>query len=432
MKVVGIIAEYNPFHEGHKYQLEKIRHETAADYIVVVMSGDYVQRGMPAFLPKHRRAESALRNGADLILELPVGNAASSAEFFACGGVSLLEQLGCIDYLCFGAETDHLSILKKIAVVLADEPAFYIATLKSGLQKGLNFPAARSEALLQYLSDHSSSQEDTIADFSYEEIEQILLSPNNILAIEYLKVLNRLHSQIKPILIQRLGNPYHDQLLDFSKYPSASALRSLVSTLTGTETFQKFKANLISDNKETIYREYIDAIEQNKYLTPADFNLLIHYQLLNETAESLLRYQDFPESLANRIEKNRNVFSDFESFCEKIKSKELTQTRIQRALLHMLLNITDVEKTVPYARVLGFRKSSGPLLHKIKNCSSIPLVTKAADAERIFSALPPVHAAKASQQFSQTIHASNIYESVWSAKTKKEYTNEYQKKILIL
>ena len=187
MKVTGIIAEYNPFHRGHKYQIDYCKKELGADYVVIAMSGDYVQRGTPALLSKHMRAEMALRCGADLVLEMPVATSTASAEAFAMGGVSILDGLHVIDTLCFGSESGEVSALQELAEILVKEPEEYRRLLKESLSNGLSFPAARSQSLMEYFKDpHNFAGDDFDGVLTplLNQIAQILSSPNNILGIE--------------------------------------------------------------------------------------------------------------------------------------------------------------------------------------------------------------------------------------------------------
>lgn len=211
MKIIGIIAEYNPFHNGHAYQITTIRERTGADFVIVAMSGDFVQRGAPAILDKYARAQMALSCGADLVLELPALWATASAEHFAMAGVTLFEKMGLVDGICFGAETDNLPLLTAIADILADEPEAYRTLLASYLKTGAAFPKARASALADFVAMHEMHLTD--------DLHEVLSSPNNILAIEYLKALRRRHSSMTPYLIRREGSGYHDTALA----PTASA-----------------------------------------------------------------------------------------------------------------------------------------------------------------------------------------------------------------
>lgn len=199
MKTAGIIAEYNPFHKGHEYQIRYTKERLKADYVIVAMSGDYVQRGTPALISKHARAEMALRCGADLVLEMPVSISTASAEAFAMGGVSLLDSLGIVDILCFGSESGEISALKELAEILVEEPEEYKKLLKSFLSEGLTFPAARSQALTEYFKNprnFNGDDFDGVLTPLLNEVTQILNTPNNILGIEYCKALLRLNSRI--------------------------------------------------------------------------------------------------------------------------------------------------------------------------------------------------------------------------------------------
>ena len=226
MNVIGIIAEYNPFHNGHAYQIAHVRKNLHADYIVVAASGDYVQRGEPALLDKYTRARMALSSGADVVLELPVLWSTASAELFADAGISLFEKMGCVNGICFGAERGDLALLRRIADVLADEPADLKASLKHNLKSGSTFPKAREAALLSYFS--GSAGQNGALPVSAEALSSLLASPNNILALEYLKSLRRRASSITPYLLKREGAAYHETSIrsGASEVPaSASAIR---------------------------------------------------------------------------------------------------------------------------------------------------------------------------------------------------------------
>ena len=186
MKTIGIIAEFNPFHNGHKYLIDKCRKDLHADRVVVVMSGDYVQRGAPAIIDKFTRAKCAVNLGADLVIELPIYYSLGSAEYFAKGAVSILSGLGCIDYLCFGSEFPDVNKLYEISDIISNEPPVYKDVLSTGLKDGLSFPAARAKALNEQLKNTSKG-------YDQAEYEDLLSSPNTILGIEYLRALNTLN-----------------------------------------------------------------------------------------------------------------------------------------------------------------------------------------------------------------------------------------------
>ena len=411
MKTVGLITEYNPFHNGHAYHIEKAKMLTGADRVIVVMSGDFVQRGAPAVMPKHLRAESALLSGASLIIELPVCFATGSAEYFAQGSISLLNQLGCIDSICFGSECGDLHLLKEIAQILADEPIEYQAALKQALKEGASFPAARQEALNIYSDKYS----------------EILASPNNILGIEYLKALAKIHSKMEPFTIKRIGAGYHDMDID-GQFSSATAIRSDIYQLADVNSSsESIPLTHIQTQVPSSCHELMKENYQTRYPVKSDdFSLLLKAKLLSETADSLSHYLDMSPELANRILRLRNDYLSFEQFCDLLKTKELTRSRISRSLIHVLLGITNdwltaMKAPAPYARILGFRKDHADLLGILKQTSDIPLITSPARA---------VLADTARQMLELDIYASDLYESVITDLYGTPFHNELTKQIV--
>ncbi len=396
MKIVGIIAEYNPFHNGHEYHIAKALEITGADVALVVMSGDFVQRGTPAILSKHLRAQMALNGGASLVLELPVQYATGSAEYFAYGAVSLLDKLGCVDSLCFGSECGDLSKMQEIAKIFADEPEAYKIFLQDYLKQGFTFPLARQYALRDYLYS--------------DEFDGILSSPNNILGVEYLKSLYRLNSKIKPYTIPRITSNYHDQELQ-ETYSSASAIRNALKK----SSFDELSAQLNGANF-TLLKE---AFNKHYPVYANDFSLLLKYKLMRESKSTLTAYADVSEDLANRILKHLNEYRNFEQFCDLLKTKELTYTRISRALLHILLDIHNEDyKRISYARVLGFKKKDTEMLSKIKQCADIPIITKLAGC-------------LSANDLALDIQTADLYESVVTDKFQTAFQSEYTKQIVI-
>ncbi len=411
MKTVGLITEYNPFHNGHAYHIEKAKMLTGADRVIVVMSGDFVQRGAPAVMPKHLRTESALLSGASLIIELPVCFATGSAEYFAQGSISLLNRLGCIDSICFGSECGDLHLLKEIAQILADEPIEYQAALKQALKEGASFPAARQEALNIYSDKYS----------------EILASPNNILGIEYLKALAKIHSKMEPFTIKRIGAGYHDMDID-GQFSSATAIRSDIYQLADVNSSsESLPLTHIQTQVPSSCHELMKKNYQTRYPVKADdFSLLLKAKLLSETAGSLSHYLDMSPELANRILRLRNDYLSFEQFCDLLKTKELTRSRISRSFIHVLLGITNdwltaMKAPAPYARILGFRRDHADLLGILKRTSDIPLITSPARA---------VLADTAYQMLELDIYASNLYESVITDLYGTPFHNELTKQII--
>ena len=412
MKICGIIAEYNPFHNGHKYHIEQSMNLSGADYNIVVMSGNFVQRGAPALMDKHTRTNAVLLNGADLVIELPVYYATGSAEYFSNGAVSLLDQLGVVTHLCFGSECGHLSLLQEIASIYANEPEAFKESLQRKLKLGHSFPVARAAALIEVCPHLSASL-------------SVLSSPNNILGIEYIKSLIRRNSSIQPLTITRSGSGYHDRELT-NPLSSATAIRQAL----GNKISLKRLSDQLPPEALSVYQEYSD---RSAFLYPDDLSSLLHYKLLSCRAEGYTSYMDVSEDLSDRIAKNLYKFKTFSQFCDLLKTKELTHSRISRSLLHILLDIrkNDVDPYVqnldytPYARILGFRRQAAPLLHELGTHTQIPLVSKLADAYKVLDE-PSLSMLK------REITASDIYNSVRSGKSKSEMTNEYSTPIVIL
>ena len=438
MKTAGIIAEYNPFHKGHEYQIRYTKEKLKADYVIVAMSGDYVQRGTPALISKHARAEMALRCGADLVLEMPVSVSTASAEAFAMGGVSLLDGLGVVDMLCFGSESGEISALKELAEILVEEPEEYKKLLKSFLSEGLTFPAARSQALTEYFKNPRNFNGD---DFDgvlaplLNEVTQILNTPNNILGIEYCKALLRLNSKIRPVTIRREGMGYHESALpvrsrdtealsqtsqsptDF--FASATAIRNLI--LQDSPDLD----TLASQIPEPAFPVFQKAVNSGEFLTESSLDSILSYCLMRENEKKLSSYMDVSEDLARRIINQQNLLLSFSQSVSVLKTRELTQTRIQRALLHIILNIHTAPAQIPFARVLGFRRESSELLSQIKQHSRIPLITKLADAQNLLDS-------EGNQILSETVFSSNLYEKLLCLKTGKKFCHESQKQLIII
>lgn len=435
MKVTGIIAEYNPFHKGHKYQIDYCKKKLNSDYVIVAMSGDYVQRGTPALLPKHVRAEMALRCGADLILEMPVSVSTASAEAFAMGGVSMLDGLHIVDSLCFGSEYGEVSALMELAEILVEEPEEYRQLLKEFLSNGLSFPSARCQALTEYFKNpHNFTGDDFDGVLTplLNQIVQILNSPNNILGIEYCKALLRLKSNIKPVTLKRQGMGYHETLAetdgsdrfsctDGNTFASASAIRELLKATLTPETISR----IASQVPDEISLLLASSLQRNGFLTEDALDPLLSYCILKENADSFCSYLDVSRDLAERIMNRSNELNGFLQAASFLKTKELTQSRIQRALLHIILGIREVPATVPYARVLGFRRESSTLLKEIKDSSSIPLITKLADANSLLDE-------SGRSLLYETVFSSNLYEKLLCRKNGRNFVHEYQKQLVIL
>lgn len=412
-KAVGIIAEYNPFHKGHEYQIQQAKEQTGANIAIILMSGDFVQRGTPAIFAKHQRTAMALLGGADIVFELPSFYACGSAEYFSSGAVSVFNALNSIDFLCFGSESGEIDTCRFLGKLLADEPKLYKKKLRSFLKQGLSFPVARKSALAEYLKEK---------DIPFSE--DFLDTPNNILGIEYCKSLAAQNSSIVPVTIKRIGSSYHETSLS-SEYPSASAIRRELIAAWNT---QKFLSDTLKNAQPPAVKDYLCALLENEtFLIEDDFSLLLKYELMKNTPESLCAFSDMSPDLARRIYHHLNTFETFTQFAEQLKTKELTYTRICRALLHVLLNIpSDLPAISPaYVRLLGFKKESSSFLRILQKNSDIPIITKAADYKKL---LPK----EAHSLFEKDLFASNLYETVKCNKKSTAFTNDLQKPPIIL
>ena len=348
-KVIGIIAEYNPFHNGHLYHLQKSLQMTHSSYSVAVVSGNFTQRGSTSLVDKWAKTEIAIKNGIDLVLELPLLYSISSAENFAEGAIKILDSLKVIDYLSFGSESGDISTLNMIADILYKEPKAYKNILSHELSKGLSFPKARENALLMYLND--------IRRFS-----NVLSSPNNILGIEYLKALKKLKSPIIPVTVERYNAGYHDTSYN-GNVASATAIRNIVKN-NGWDILRK----VVPENTFSTLLENIKV----GHVVPdlSVFEKQIIYNLRKMSIQEIAELPDVSEGLENAIKNAANSCNSVVEFLNIIKSKRYTNTRIQRILLYALLGITKKDmalskKAIPYVRVLGFNNKGKYLISEI-------------------------------------------------------------------
>lgn len=424
MKTTGIIAEYNPFHNGHKYQIDTIRKQTGADNIAIVMSGNFVQRGAPAFTDKYLRTSMALCGGADFVFELPVIYATASAGLFALGGVSMLDSLGFVDNICFGSECDNIDILNMAAdITLMDDDEFNL-NINNFVKSGMSYPKARHMAVKKHFPKHA------------DKVCQVLESPNNILAIEYLKALKLLKSDIKPLVIKRCDNGYSstDYKNVTGAFTSASAIRH---AFTVEKEPLKEVSDFLPESTVRILAQNADRINVNEDM----FSDILYYKLrsildkadVTNTAHQLSEFLDVSDMLANRIANRLNSYTSFTEFIKMLKTKDYTYSRISRSLLHIMLDIrtsdfnialpmsfqnrVDACLVMPFIRLLGINKSKSCVLRDIKQVS---LITKTADAVKKLDS-------QAVQMFKKDIFATDIYRQI----TKNTCPDEYRIGVLM-
>ena len=417
MKILGIIAEYNPFHKGHEYQIKKAKEISGADYIIAIMSGNYVQRGAPAIFDKSIRTKMALNAGIDAVFEIPALFSTASANDFAGYGISLLKILGA-DFISFGAENDNYKLMDTVAKVLTDKEQEL--AVKKHMEAGLNYAKARHNAILEELKE---SKEDI------NEIENILASPNNILAIEYLKSIRINNVAIKPVIIGRSGSGYHEKEIEENKFSSATAIRRLVSE----SNFDIFNDSI----KSVIPDKNINLFKNSKSIFDDDFLFTVQRSILDKLSkgEDLSAYCDVSKELANTVEKN--IFElenkSYSDFILKLKSKNFTYTRISRAIFHLLLNhkknmlgdIKSEKNMAAYPLLLGFKKEASELLSELKKRSELPIVSKMSNAKDILS---PVSL----KIFENNIYSDFIYNSIYFEKHGEKLCNPYRRNVVMV
>lgn len=365
MNTTAIIAEYNPFHNGHKFHLRSARKTTGSDYVFAVMSPSFVQRGESAVYDKWTRTRATLRCGADMVIELPVIYSTASAENFARGAIRIITETGIADNLAFGAETNDLSALSDAAKLLVNPTESFTETLKSELSKGVSFPVARASAF----SSETGKNPD------------ILGTSNNILAVEYLKALNMFSSNIKPVITKRTGSEYNSDKIN-GTIASASAVRKVI---------YKGKTNLLA---QTVPPECFDLYEKSLPVFMDYYSDAMAYLLRTMSSDDLKEISGISEGLENRIIKTVGSSYKISDICSELKTKRYTHTRLMRILCHILLGITKEHEQMfspiefePYIRVLGFRKSAEPLVSALCHKAKVPVIINVSRDERNLSDL---------------------------------------------
>lgn len=362
-KILGIIAEYNPFHNGHKYQIKKAKEISKAKYVICLISSNFVQRGEASIYSSYERAKMALKNGADAVFEMPAYFSSSSAEYFAAYGVDFFSKLG-LDYISFGVESATFDELNLISDILINEDIDFKYNINKNIKSGLTYPRARQEALKESLKQNNKNA----------KLDN-LFSPNNILAIEYTKAIKKLNSKLEPIIITRTSNNYNKKTLDTDGFSSATSIRKEIYS-------KNFKALNSSIPKNiSSYLTTLNPINRDDFFT-ALIILIKKLQFENFDFNTIL---DISPDLANTFKKLDTKISNYENLILHLKSKQYTYTRISRILSHILLNITKYEfealkkENINYARLLGFKKEHKEVLNLMKKKSSLHFITKTKD-----------------------------------------------------
>ncbi|MFW6238282.1 MAG: nucleotidyltransferase [Halanaerobiales bacterium] len=420
MKITGIIAEYNPFHNGHLYHLKKTKEVTAARGVICIMNGNFMQRGTPAMVDKWVRAEMALKCGVDLVLELPLVYGIRSAEYFASGALKLLANTEVADSFVFGSESGKLEPLSRIASILADEPDYFRKRLEHHLKSGQPFPAAREHALIDHLTRENGNPPG-------KEILQTLKQPNNILGIEYIKNIKKDSLSIKPITIKRKGGDYHDRKTE-GRISSATSIRNKFYSSGGNiEEIKKFIPEPSREIlTEKVARSYLPL--RRKHL-----GTMILSRLRSMKVEELREYSELKNGLENRLHRLALSCGNLQELLDKTKTRAYTWTRIQRSLLHILFQLKEddfsrIGANGPrYFRILGFNKTGREILKLIKENASLPLVTRPAN---FIEKVNPDTTECLLAQLSLDILATDIYTLLYQKSQLREGRQDFYRQVV--
>lgn len=415
MKATGIIAEYNPFHKGHACHIAKTREITGADCVIVVMSGNFVQRGEPAIMDKYARARAALLNGADIVIELASVSAVGSAQYFAAGGVGILKNMQA-DALCFGSESGDITPFLTASSLLLNRKSELDPLIHKYVKGGSSYPLARSRAIQQD-SESTALLSDTKQPVDLAELSNLFCLPNNILGLEYCMEIILQNAAITPFTIKRTDSGYHDTTLH-GQFASASAIRNAINA--NNAAFLDF----LPENTHDFIKEYFNCYPPvfiNDFSDMIRFELMKMNDMVFDQNQKSSRVADLPEFLQNKLLSHVKDAFSVTQLIEAVKSKDLTYTRISRALLHLLLGITErdyhtlKENPCPYIRVLGLNKTGQAYLAGIKKSLTCPLIVKPADYK---------------EYLSKDIFASDIYNLVLSRKSGCKTVSDYRREII--
>ena len=463
MKIAAIIAEYNPFHNGHRYLAQTVRERTGADFVVSVMSGCFVQRGAPALLDKYTRTRLALESGIDLVIELPVVYALGQADQFASGAVRVLDALGC-DFLGFGCEDDDLGRLREAAALFDEEPDDYWDILSGALKEGVSYPAAREKAACASLRQRNPEIFP-----SDEAVQTLLRGSNNILAISYLAAMHHIKSAMEPVPVLRIGSGHRETLLPETPnpssddpsavpepillqpegvipgsiasdgtgqirgkvsprlYPSARAIREVLADSCRTHRFLSAYPALRRSVNAAVYEALQDARTHQTLQSEDDYTVMLRYRLLQADRAEILSACGQNEGLANRLGHHRSGWQSVTELITDVKHKGYTWTGISRALFRLLLNIDDAAETaaaqLSYARVLGMRTEASGILQEWKSSAGIPVILSLTDDTKNLTETQKMLLVK-------DLFAADLYAAATELKTGILQENEYTRKFL--
>ncbi|WP_191556369.1 nucleotidyltransferase [Metabacillus idriensis] len=357
MKAVGLVVEYNPFHNGHLYHLQASKEKSEADTVIAVMSGHFLQRGEPALVSKWSRTKMALQQGADLVVELPYAFATQKAEIFSDGAISILEALKCHS-VCFGSENGEITPFLETAKTLAERDSDYQDAIKYYMKQGISYPSAQTKAY-QSLDTGGHTLD--------------LSMPNNILGYQYVKAIQKQGSAISPLTIKRTSAGYHDEEFNETPIASATSIRKAIFSEENKD-IQSFVPETTWDNLKK-YNDDFDTFHQWE-----DYFGFLKYTICTMTHGELKQIYEVEEGLENRVKSLIHQAASFKDFMEQLKTKRYTWTRLQRLCLHILTRTTKDQMKLnetgsPYLRLLGMSSQGRAYLNSIKKTVDRPIVS---------------------------------------------------------
>lgn len=428
MSTAALIVEYNPFHNGHQYHLNKSKEITESDNLIVIMSGNFSQRGNPTLLDKWARTEQALNCGADLVLELPLAFNIRSAEYFAHYSILSLEKSNIVDSVVFGSEAGNIDILADIADSLINENDIFKNYLNKFLKEGFNFPTARYKALLKAHTTYPKLNK-----YNKKTLKKVLASPNNILGIEYLKSLLKIDSKINAHTIKRVGTNYHSNQIN-KKYASASLIRKIINSNPKENALKKVKKLMPKRAWEILKRE-LEIGRFVKHKREKDILKKLIDQLRRLNPKELLEYKGLSNGLENRIIKTASSNIKAENFIDALLAKHLTESKIKRKLLQIYFKLNKsrvnlLEKQgISYLRILGLKKGKENLISQLKEKSNLEIIVN--PSEKItdikLNSRDPLELSLSYDLLASDLY-SLLYENTQYSKSKRDF---YQKLIKV-
>lgn len=394
MQALGLVVEYNPFHNGHAYHVAQSKKETNADVVIAVMSGNFLQRGEPAVVDKWHRTKMALAAGVDIVIELPYVYSTALAEQFAFGAIFLLDAIGCQQF-AFGSESGELAPFLNTYQLMHDEQSTYHNTIQQAMQQGVSYPVALQQAYQTILGEQEREH--------YIDLSQ----PNNILGFHYIAAAKKMNALIQPYTIQRIEADYHEDVDYTKKIASATGIRKAIFQ---QQAFDAFLPNTSSEQLQNWQQQF------GQFVQWESFWPLLQYAILRHNAEQLTAYADVKEGLQHSILKHAAASNSYAQFMNALKSKRYTWTRLQRMITHIFTGITKDQlhqfEAPSYLRILGMTANGQSYLSQHKKSFSLPLISRVGKANDSMLQLD--------------IHAANMYRLGMQQFTQQKISEDYK------